>query len=348
MTTLRSDVRDAGRLGPQARIVRAHGDRAAVENFHAARQRILLQALHGLARVEGEMGEQDDVGPARTVGSSGGPTSPAARPSRRPARRRRSAPPAIACEQGRFVDRAPRETLMRIGRRLHGGEFPCGRSDARVCGVQHAVDRDEIACAEQRRAGRRPARRRLARRLPHRRADRRPVRACESPGRPCAPCSAPMRPRPTRPRVLPARCRARASAARPHPALACDRAADRPAASSRAPIISANAPSGDRLLGVLRHVDHRNAAPPRRLDVDRVDADAVLDDALEAAARSRSRAPSPACSTSGAARRRPALAQARPRGRRPAAAPARRPRARSAASTAGHFELAVGAYGFHT
>ena len=38
---------------------------------------------------------------------------------------------------------------------------------------------------------------------------------------------------------------------------------------------------GDRLLRVFRHVDDRDAPAPCRLDVDRVDADAVLDDALQ-------------------------------------------------------------------
>ena len=38
---------------------------------------------------------------------------------------------------------------------------------------------------------------------------------------------------------------------------------------------------GDRLLRVFRHVDDRDAPAPCRLDVDRVDANAVLDDALQ-------------------------------------------------------------------
>ena len=38
---------------------------------------------------------------------------------------------------------------------------------------------------------------------------------------------------------------------------------------------------GDRLLGVFRHVHHRNAARDRGRNIDRVDADAVFDDALE-------------------------------------------------------------------
>ena len=38
---------------------------------------------------------------------------------------------------------------------------------------------------------------------------------------------------------------------------------------------------GDRFLGILGNVDDRDAPAPRRLEVDGIDADAILDDTLQ-------------------------------------------------------------------
>ena len=94
----------------------------------------------------------------------------------------------------------------------------------------------------------------------------------------------PMRPSPTRPTVLPdMSCASQRCSGQIQPSRATG------AGNRRQPLGERDhqreCALGDRLLGVLRHVDDRNAASHRRGDVDRVDADAILDDALEAGRR---------------------------------------------------------------
>ena len=94
----------------------------------------------------------------------------------------------------------------------------------------------------------------------------------------------PMRPRPTRPSVLPARSSPIHCAVGHAQPVAVHRALDRLELLRQREHQRERA-FRDRLLGVFGHVDHRDAARHRRLDVDRVDADAVFDDALELAGR---------------------------------------------------------------
>ena len=92
----------------------------------------------------------------------------------------------------------------------------------------------------------------------------------------------PMRPSPTRPSVLPDRSLAsQRDSGQAQPSL-LHRLVDRLEALEQRHQQREGA-FGHRLFGVGRHVDHRDAMLARGVDVDGVDADAVLDDGLQLA-----------------------------------------------------------------